>query len=111
MIQSPLSTLNQKFQSDSITIVDIEPEAQKFQRRVDRLNGSSLLGGWEEAFKQKFDEESNTFCGIQIWEKERRRPGVDLYLTDRRQFSAFRNECIAAIKEFIDKRLQVDTNA
>ena len=51
------------------------------------------------------------FCGILICEKERRRPEVNLYVTDRRQFSAIRNECIAAIKEFIDKWLQVDKNA
>ena len=37
-----LSTLNKKH--------------KHFKKRINRLNGSSLLGGWEEAFKQKFDK-------------------------------------------------------
>jgi hypothetical protein len=69
-----------------------------------------LLGGWEEAFKEKFDEEGNIFCGIELWEKKRCRPEANLYVTDRREFSAVRNESILALKEFMDMRLQVDKN-
>ena len=103
-----LKVFQKKLQRDSLTIVDIEPEAGKFQKSVDKLSTSSLLGGWEEAFKEKFDEEANIFCGIELWEKKRRRPETNLYVTDRRQFSAIRNQSILAIKEFMDKRLQVD---
>ena len=53
-----------KLQSDSITIVDIKPEVEKFKKRIDRLSVSSLIAGWEEAFKENFDEEANTFCGV-----------------------------------------------
>ena len=35
-------------------------------------------------------------------------PEANLYATDRREFSAIRNESILALKEFLDIRLQVD---
>ena len=55
-----------KLQSDSIKIVDIKPEVVKFKKRMDRLSESSLIGGWEEVFKENFDEEANTFCGVEV---------------------------------------------
>ena len=72
------------------------------------MNEQKLLGGWEEAFKEKFDEESNKFCGIELWEKTRRRTETNLNVPDRREFSAIRNKSILAIKEFIDQRLEID---
>ena len=100
-----------KIQSDSLTIVDIEPEAEKFRERVNKLSTGSLLGGWENEFKERYDEEANKFCGIRLWDKERRRPDANLFVTDRRKFSAIRNESVTAINTFVDKRLQVDRNA
>ena len=99
-----------KLQRDSLTIVDIEPEAEKFQKSIDKLSTSPLLGGWEEAFKERFNEEESTFCETELWEKKRRNPEANLYVTDRREFSAIRNESILALKEFMDIRLQVDKN-
>ena len=100
-----------KLQADSITIVDIDPEVQKLQKRLDNLSKSPLLGGWEEAFKENFDEQSNTFCGIQVWVKVRRHSEDNPYATDRRQFSAIRNDSIAAIKKFLNQSLKIDQNA
>ena len=100
-----------KLQSDSLTIVDIEPEAERFRERVNKLSTGSLLGGWENEFKERYDEEANKFCGIKLWEKERRRPDANMFVTDRRKFGAFRNETVIAINTFVDKRLQVDRNA
>ena len=57
-----LKVFQKKLQRDSLTIVDIEPEAEKFQKSIDKLSTSPLLGGWEEAFKERFNEEENTFC-------------------------------------------------
>ena len=67
-----------------------------------------MLGGWEETFKERLNE--NTFCDIELWDKERRLPEANLYVTDRREFSAIRNESILALKEFMDRRLQIDKN-
>eukprot|EP00795_Rhopilema_esculentum_P016992 gene16992-8496_t len=39
-----------KLQSDSLTIVDIEPEAEKFRERVNKLSTGSLLGGSENEY-------------------------------------------------------------
>ena len=103
-----LKVFQKKLQSDSLTIIDIEEEAKKFKKTLDNMNKQKLLGGWEEAFKEKFDEESNKFCGIELWEKTRRRTEATLNVTDRREFSAIRNESILAIKEFIDQRLEID---
>eukprot|EP00795_Rhopilema_esculentum_P008999 gene8999-16642_t len=76
-----------------------------------KLQTGSLLGGWENEFKERYDEEANTFCGIKLWEKERRRPDANVFVTDRRKFNAIRNESVIAINTFVDKRLQVDRNA
>ena len=105
-----IKVFQKKLQSDSLTIVDIEPEAEKFHERVNKLSTGSLLGGWENEFKERYDEEANKFCGIKLWEKERRRPDANLFVTDRRKFSAIRNESVIAINTFVDKRLEVDRN-
>lgn len=55
-----LNVFEKKLERDSLTIVEFEREAEKFQKNVDTLNTSPLLGGWEEAFKGKFNEEENT---------------------------------------------------
>ena len=51
-----IKMFQRKLQSDSLTIVDIEPEAEKFHERVNKLSTRSLLGGWENEFKEKCDE-------------------------------------------------------
>ena len=106
-----IKVFQKKLQSDSLTIVDIEPEAEKFREKVNKLSTGSLLGGWENEFKERYDEEANKFCGIKLWEKERRRPDANLFVTDHRKFSAIRNESVIVINTFVDKRLQVNRNA
>ena len=105
-----IKVFQKKLQSDSLTIVDIEPEAEKFRERVNKLSTGSLLEGWENQFKERYDGEANKFCGIKLWEKERRRPDANLFVTDRRKFSAIRYESVIAINTFIDKRLEVGRN-
>ena len=39
-----LNVFQKKVQRDSLTIVDIEPEAETFQKSLDRLSSSPLLG-------------------------------------------------------------------
>ena len=106
-----IKVFQKMLQRDSLTIVDIEPKAEKFRERVNKLSTGPLLGGWEKKFKERYDEEANKFCGIKLWEKERRRPDANLFVTDRRKFIAIRNELVMAINTFVDKRLQVDRNA
>ena len=48
-----LKVFQKKLQSDSLIIVDIESEAEKFQKSLDKLGTRSLLGGWEEPFEKK----------------------------------------------------------
>ena len=106
-----IKVFQKKLQTDPLTIVDIKPETEKVRERVNKLSARSVLGVWENEFKEKYDEEANTFCGIKLWEKERRRPDANLFVTDGRKFSAIRNESVIAINTFVDKRLQVDRNA
>ena len=63
-----LKVFQKKLQRDSLTFVDIEPEALKSFRRVliSYAQLSPLLGGWEEASIEKCDEEENTFCRIEL---------------------------------------------
>ena len=61
-----LKVFQKKLECDSLTIVDIEWEAEKFQKRVDKLNTSSLVGGWEGAFKGKFHEEKKMLSRSQL---------------------------------------------
>ena len=59
-----------KLQCDSLIILDIEPEAEKFLERVNKLSTRSLLGGWENEFREKHDEEANTFSGSSFGRKK-----------------------------------------
>ena len=61
-----LMCLQKKLQSDSLTIVDIEPEGEKFRNRVNKLSMGISIGSWEEGFKEWYDEESNEFCKIKL---------------------------------------------
>ncbi|CAB4031786.1 E3 SUMO- ligase KIAA1586-like isoform X3 [Paramuricea clavata] len=102
-----LKVFQKKLQRDSLTIVDIEPEAEKFQKSLDKLGTRSLLGGWDFIQRKLAFKES---IQRKLWEKKRRRPEANLSVTDRREFSAVRNESILALKEFMDTRLKVDKN-
>ena len=82
-----------------------------FQMRVDKLSSIPLLGGSEVAFKKKFNEQENTFSGIELWTKSRCCAEANLYATDRRLFSAIWNRSNLFLKKFMDKRLEDDKNA
>ena len=73
-----------------------------------------MIGGWEEAFKENFDEEANTFCGVEVWEKEKRTcrsKGTKKYITKLRTFAQIRNESILSLKKFMHNRLDIDQKA
>ena len=53
-----------------------------FRNGVNKLRMGLLLGGWEEGFKERQDEEPNEFYGIKLQKKEKQRPGANLYVTD-----------------------------
>ena len=65
-----IKVFQKKLQSDSLIILDIEPEAEKFLERVNKLSTRSLLGGWENEFREKHDEEANTFSGSSFGRKK-----------------------------------------
>ena len=52
-----LKVFQKKLQRDSLTIVDIEPEAEKFQKNVDKKYISVFN-----------EEEINTFCDTELLE-------------------------------------------
>lgn len=56
-------------QSDDISIVDIKPEVQKFTAKLNNLAIRPIVGGWEETFKAKVNEQ-NVFCDVNLWLKE-----------------------------------------
>ena len=51
-----LKVFQKKPQCDSLTIVDIELQAETFHKSLDMLSTSPLLGRWEEAFKERLNE-------------------------------------------------------
>ena len=43
-----LSNFQKTLQSDSLTILDIKPKLETFQKKLDKLTNEPLIGGWEE---------------------------------------------------------------
>ena len=76
-------------------------------KELESLKDESLTGGWEEMFTSKIDDD-NKFYGIQLDELRRRTSSVNLYVPDRRSFSAIRTEVIDSLRNFLDERLSID---
>jgi uncharacterized protein YnzC (UPF0291/DUF896 family) len=102
-----LQNFQKKLQSDTITIVDLQPELQKFVAKLETLKERPILGGWEEEFKKEYSENESKFCGLTLWTKEKRCQNRNLFVSEKRDFSAVRFECLEGMQNFMKKRLQV----
>ena len=103
-----LQNFQKRLQSDSLTLLDVKPETNRFIEKVRGLQSKPLLGGWESAFNEDFDSIGNTFHGHVLFEKERRSKKRNLFVSEERSFVAIRVECIDAMITFMSQRLHLD---
>ena len=86
-----LKVFQMRLQDDSLTIIDIEVEAKRFQKTMDDLKGEKLFGRVEDTFEENFDEKSYTFCSIKLWGKTRRCSEANLFhVANHRKFYVFK---------------------
>jgi len=83
-----LANFQRKLQSDSLTIIDIEPELSKFLKKLDKLHKMELLGRWEELYKNTVaeNETDNLLYGQLLWTKPRRDESSNKYVSSKRVF-------------------------
>ena len=106
-----MRAFQKKLQGDDVTIVDIVPETNRFTTKLEKLNDRPLVGGWEEKFYDNYDEDDNTFFGTVLWQKERRRGNRNLFVSEIRAFPAIRVEVLLSLRQFMEKRLDIDDRA
>ena len=107
-----LSNFQRKLQNDMLTILDIKPQLDIFVKKLEKLTDAPLLGGWEQAFVDTVQTEgdSESLHGHGLWNKRRRTGEANRFVTDRRAFSAIRNDSIQSLKNFMSKRLDLGAN-
>ena len=103
-----LQNFQKRLQSDTITIVDIQPQLEIFKKKLLTLQTACLPGGWEEALQRDITNNNGKefLFGTELWMKDRRLPASNRYVTDKRMFSAIRNDSVQALINFMSERLQ-----
>ena len=84
-----------------VICVDLRKEQSR------NLKKESLTGGWEDSFVSKVDVQ-NKFYDIQLEVSSRRSGPTNLYVPDKRSFTAIRFEIIESLRNFLDERLSID---
>ena len=102
---------HKKMQDDKFNLTDLPEWKADCLKRLDLLDQSRVVGGWEAAFYKDFDQEKNIFHGEQLNEKNRnpRRNEHHRYVSESsRSFPAVRYEILESLKNFIKERLSYD---
>ena len=118
-VTSLFSRFQKKLQSDSVMVFDIGESLEKFLSRLQQLNENKpLVGGWEEHLSNNVTEQDGMehLHGFKLCQKKRRTDSHNLYVSDKRNRFAIRNEVRMSInKAFLKQRFEdkefVDLNA
>ena len=102
-----LKGLQKSLQKDTCMLSELRKLKDKTIKELESLKDESLTGGWEEMLISNIDSE-NKFYGIQLDESRRRTSSVNLYVPDRRSFSAIRTEIVDSLRNFLDECLSID---
>lgn len=102
-----LKNLQMTLQSDSITIVDLDPKIGEFIQKIKHLAEKPLLGGWEEVLENELNDTEETLKSVKLWKKERRTGKRNEFVSDHREFSAIRNDIICAVENFMSSRFEL----
>ena len=77
---------------------------ERFLSRLQQLNENKpLVGGWEEHLSNNVTEQDGVkyLHGFKLCEKKRRTDSHNLYVSDKRNYFAIRNEVLMTIKTFV----------
>ena len=78
-----LQNFEKRLQSDSLTLLDVKPEINRFIEKVRGLQSKPSLGGLE-SFKENFVCIGNTLHGHVLFEKERRSNNIIIFESEER---------------------------
>ena len=88
-------------------VFDIGESLERFLSRLQQLNENKpLVGGWEEHLSNNVTEQDGVkylHC-FKLCEKKRRTDSHNLYVSDKRNYFAIRNEVLKSIKTFLKQR-------
>ena len=102
-----LKGLQKSLQKESCVFSDLPKLKDKIVKELETLKGTSLIGGWEEAFVANLDEE-NKFFGIELKQFSQRTSSHHLFVSNRRDFATVRLEVILSLQNFLSDRLAID---
>lgn len=81
-----------------------------FIQKLFNLQDAPLPGGWENTFLQQVAAEDGktTMFDVELWNKRRHTQSMHEYVTDKRDFTAVRNDILHALHNFMSLRLAFD---
>jgi len=110
------SRFQKSLQRDSLMLSDVQDAVGGIVQKLRRMQSAPLLGGWEAIFnaEAKLHETADqgdiyvaTLHGIQLQIKKRRQKHHHKYVSDRREFSAIRNETLESLINYLQQRLDI----
>ncbi|CAB3980678.1 Hypothetical predicted protein [Paramuricea clavata] len=104
------SRYHKKIQSEYFNITDLPDWKSDVMRRLDDLQHSPVLGGWESELQQQYQPEDNLFMDIELKRvTESQRKEHHLYVSETtRNFVTVRSEVLESLKAFLTQRLSFD---
>jgi hypothetical protein len=105
-----LKIFQKKLQSDNFCIVDLKPQLGVFQNKLENLDETMMLGGWEEVFAKdvKLVDGKSILFDVHLWSQQRRRQTANLFVSDKRDFVAIRHDSLLTLRNFMSSRLSFD---
>jgi len=93
-----------------MTITDLKPNVSVFICKLSHLENASLVGRWEDTRAQQLAvvDGSTTLFNVVLWTKPRHTQSLHQYVTDKRDFTAVRNDILQALHYFMTSRLAFD---
>ena len=105
-----LKNFQKKLQSDNFCIVDLKPQLGVFLNKLENLDETMMLGGWEEVFAKdvKLVDGESILFDVHLWSHQRRRQTANLFVSDKRDFVAIRHDSLLTLRNFMCSRLSFD---
>lgn len=106
------SRFQKSLQKDDTSLLDMMEYVKSVCAKLKSLSSTPLLGGWVEALREQISESNDVFKlhGITLTAKKRRSKAHNLYVSERRDIDAIKNEVIQSLLNFIEGRFQEDRN-
>lgn len=100
------------FQDDGVTLFDIQAKKENVITKFRAIMATPLVGGFEELFQNTIVTHGDqiSFHGHELNDKRRRSETHNKYTSDKREFTAVRNDTINAVINFLQNRMERDVS-